>query len=215
MFNNLIMVVFRRSLFIVLFFFIFDGLLADEFVEKERPIITGTSFERWFYGIGRLCRGCTIANFNDGRDQINISFLYWYQKSWGSEEINLFGLGVSPSYRTYHSEVSNEGFFSELITNFAIGIWFHGNEIIPVYLFLPSLNVGYKWNLEVGISLAPFLGITYGISQGITSDSTNFTFNNPFIGTRQQLGGFNPSLGITIGIMLDTLLNILFNSSID
>ena len=102
-----------------------------------------------------------------GRDQINISFLYWYQKSWGSEEINLFGLGVPPSYRSYHSKVSsgkkisNEGCFSELVADFIFGIWFHEKEISPVYIFLPSLNVGYKWNLEFGISLAPFLGITY------------------------------------------------------
>ena len=185
------MIFFRRSLLIVFFPLICNCLFADETVENERPFTTGTSFERWFYGIGRLCRGCTIANFNDRRDQLNISFLYWYQKSWGSEEINLFGVGVSPSYRTYHLEVSNdkkisnEGFFSELVVNFAAAIWFHKNEIIPVYFVLPSLNVGYKWNSEVGISLAPFLGISYGFSQEQTSEGTKYTFNNPFIGKKE------------------------------
>ena len=209
------MVLFRRSLCIGLFFLSCNGLFADEVVKDERPFTTGTSFERLFYGIGRLCRGCTIANLNGGRNQINISFLYWYQNSWGSEEIDLFGLGISPSYRTYHSNVTsgkkiiNEGFFSELVANFAVAIWFQENEVIPVYLLLPALNVGYKWNSEVGINLAPFIGISYGFSQTMASEGTKYTFNNAFIGKKQELGGFNPSLGITIEIMFDTLLKIL------
>ena len=57
--------------------------------------------------------------------------------------------------------------------------------------FWPTINLGYRWRSNFGLSVAPYAGDSYGIGEVEASDGTVKTFED---GT--TLTGFGPSFGL-------------------
>ena len=66
--------------------------------------------------------------------------------------------------------------------------------------FWPTINLGYKWSFNFGLSVGPYLGVNYGIGKVEASDGTVKTFKEDD-GSESEITGFSPSFGLTIGYM--------------
>ena len=67
--------------------------------------------------------------------------------------------------------------------------------------FWPTVNLGYRWRWDFGLSIAPFIGGNYGIGKVEASDGTVKTFKEDDGSESEITGSFGPSLGISIGWM--------------
>ena len=62
--------------------------------------------------------------------------------------------------------------------------------------FWPTINLGYKWSFNFGLSVSPYAGGSYGIGEVEASDGTVKTFEDG-----STVTGFSPSLGLQLGYM--------------
>ena len=106
-------------------------------------------------------------------------------------------LGIFPSYRLYPI---GEGILKGIFVEGGVGIgfinWDYVKEEVSAIAFWPSVNLGYKWSFDFGLSLAPHIGGSYGIGEVKASDGTVKTFEDG-----STVTGFGPSLGLQIGYM--------------
>ena len=106
-------------------------------------------------------------------------------------------LGIFPSYRLYPI---GEGILKGIFVEGGVGVdfinWDYVKEEVSAIAFWPSVNLGYKWSFDFGLSLAPHIGGSYGIGEVKASDGTVKTFEDG-----STVTGFGPSLGLQIGYM--------------
>ena len=62
--------------------------------------------------------------------------------------------------------------------------------------FWPTINLGYKWSFNFGLSVSPYAGGSDGIGEVEASDGTVKTFEDG-----STVTGFSPSLGLQLGYM--------------
>lgn len=168
--------------------------------EDQRTLTIGTQVQRWLIGAPNLY--FSILH-NNGTNELNLSVFYWTQKSFGSEVTNVEGYGIVPSYRFYHNGIFGDGnsigdeIFYELIFGSAFANWTYESKVIPLIFLRPTINVGFNWDLDFGLSITPYLGAAYGIALG-DEDGVTFTFVNFSTGEEQTWDGLVPSFGLDI-----------------
>ncbi len=67
--------------------------------------------------------------------------------------------------------------------------------------FWPTINLGYRWSSNFGLSVSPYAGGSYGIGEVEASDGTIKTFKEDDGSESEITGSLNPSIGIEIGYM--------------
>ena len=74
--------------------------------------------------------------------------------------------------------------------------WDYAKEEVSAITFWPTINLGYKWSFNFGLSVSPYAGGSYGIGEVEASDGTVKTFEDG-----STVTGFSPSLGLQLGYM--------------
>ena len=74
--------------------------------------------------------------------------------------------------------------------------WDYVKEEVSAIAFWPTINLGYRWSSNFGLSVSLYAGGSYGIGEVEASDGTIKTFEDGSI-----LTGFGPSFGLQLGYM--------------
>ncbi len=126
---------------------------------------------------------------NNGKNEVSIA---GFTGQVPDEDLGV--VGIWPSYRLYPI---GEGIFKGIFLEAGFGVgfinWDYGKEEISAITFWPGVNLGYKWNSKLGLSLSPYAGINYGIGEIKASDGTVKTFEDG-----SELTGLSPSFGLQI-----------------
>ena len=170
---------------IILVLFITGLLSAQESAPKRMTV--GTDILPLAGGFANALFGFT---HNNGKNEVSIGGFAGQDKD---EDLSF--LGIFPSYRLYPL---SEGILKGIFVEAAVGIgfinWDYVKEEVSAIAFWPSVNLGYKLSFDFGLSLAPYIGGSYGIGEVEASDGTVKTFEDG-----STLTGFGPSLGLQLG----------------
>ncbi len=123
---------------------------------------------------------------NNGKNEIGVGAF-----AFVDQENDISGIGFAPGYRFYHSG-TGKGIFYEASLGFAFFNWDYTklSETVTGTIFWPTVNLGYKWSWDFGLTLDPYIGINYGIGKIEASDGT---------ASEAVEGGIGPSFGLGIG----------------
>lgn len=131
---------------------------------------------------------------NDGKNELEFSSLYI---SEDDEETISFLYGWL-SYRMYKNGGGRGLFYVAGIGAGSVSWDYESNdglsETVDKVVFFPTANIGYRWNWNSGLTLAPYIGASYQVGKLEASDG----------GTPWDEGngeGFQPSFGINLGYM--------------
>ena len=175
----------KQIVTIVLALAITSVLSAQESTNKT--IMIGTDLAPWAFGAANSYFGLI---HNSGKNEIGIAAF-----SGKDDDENLSFLGIIPSYRLYPSG-KGKGIFFEGGLGLGFINWDYAKEEVSAITFWPTINLGYKWSFNFGLSVTPYAGGSYGIGEVEASDGTVKTFEDG-----STLTGFGPSLGLQLGYM--------------
>ena len=183
----------QKIIAIILSLMITSALFAQESSEKTmRRLTIGTDILPL---IGGLPFGFVGLLHNDGKNEINASAFYF-----NDDDENISALGFYPAYRFY-PKGKGKGIFFEGGVGVGFINWDYGQEKVSSITFWPTVNLGYRWSWNFGLSIAPFIGGNYGIGKVEASDGTIKTFKEDDGSESEITGSLNPSIGIEIGYM--------------
>ena len=167
----------------ILMLSIISSSIAQESTPKK--ITIGTDLAPLAFGAPNAYIGLTHNN------EIGIAAF-----SGQDKDENLSFIGIFPSYRLYPI---GEGTLKGIFVEGGIGIgfinWDYVKEEVSAISFWPTVNLGYKWSFDFGLSLAPYIGGNYGIGEVKASDGTIKTFEDG----SELTGSLAPSFGLQIG----------------
>ena len=180
----------KKVVAIILSLMITSALFAQE--SSEKTITIGTDI---LPVIGGLPFGFVGLLHNEGKNEINFGSFYF-----NDEDESISAIGLFPSY-SFYPNGKGQGIFFEGGIGLGFINWDYKQEEVSSITFWPTVNLGYRWRWDFGLSIAPFIGGNYGIGKVEASDGTVKTFKEDD-GTESEItGSFGPSLGITIGWM--------------
>lgn len=181
---------YKKIIAIILSLMITSALFARE--PSEKTITIGTDILPL---IGGLPFGFVGLLHNDGKNEINFGSFYF-----NDDDENISALGLYPAYRFY-PKGKGKGIFLEGGVGAGFINWDYGQEKVSSITFWPTVNLGYRWSWNFGLSIAPFIGGNYGIGKVEASDGTVKTFKEDDGSESEITGSFGPSMGISIGYM--------------
>ena len=176
---------YKKIIAIILSLMITSALFARE--PSEKTITIGTDILPL---IGGLPFGFVGLLHNDGKNEINFGSFYF-----NDDDENISAIGLFPSY-SFYPRGKGKGIFFEGGVGLGFINWDYAKEEVSAITFWPTINLGYKWSFNFGLSVAPYAGGSYGIGEVEASDGTVKTFED---GT--TLTGFGPSFGLQLGYM--------------
>ena len=181
---------YKKIIAIILSLMITSALFARE--PSEKTITIGTDILPL---IGGLPFGFVGLLHNDGKNEINFGSFYF-----NDDDENISAIGLFPSY-SFYPRGKGKGIFFEGGVGLGFINWDYGQEKVSSIIFLPTVNLGYRWSFNFGLSIAPFIGGNYGIGKVEASDGTVKTFKEDDGSESEITGSFGPSMGISIGYM--------------
>jgi len=167
-----------------------SALFARE--PSEKTITIGTDILPL---IGGLPFGFVGLLHNNGKNEINFGSFYF-----NDDDENISVIGLFPSY-SFYPRGKGKGIFFEGGVGLGFINWDYGQEEVSSITFWPTVNLGYRWSFNFGLSIAPFIGGNYGIGKVEASDGTVKTFKEDDGSESEITGSFGPSMGISIGYM--------------
>ena len=167
-----------------------SALFARE--PSEKTITIGTDILPL---IGGLPFGFVGLLHNDGKNEINFGSFYF-----NDDDENISAIGLFPSY-SFYPRGKGKGILFEGGVGLGFIKWDYGQEEVSSITFWPTVNLGYRWSFNFGLSIAPFIGGNYGIGKVEASDGTVKTFKEDDGSESEITGSFGPSMGISIGYM--------------
>ena len=181
---------YKKIIAIILSLMITSALFARE--PSEKTITIGTDILPL---IGGLPFGFVGLLHNDGKNEINFGSFYF-----NDDDENISAIGLFPSY-SFYPRGKGKGIFFEGGVGLGFINWDYGQEEVSSITFWPTVNLGYRWSWNFGLSIAPFIGGNYGIGKLEASDGTIKTFKEDDGSESEITGSLNPSIGIEIGYM--------------
>ena len=181
---------YKKIIAIILSLMITSALFARE--PSEKTITIGTDILPL---IGGLPFGFVGLLHNDGKNEINFGSFYF-----NDDDENISVIGLFPSY-SFYPRGKGKGIFFEGGVGLGFINWDYGQEEVSSITFWPTVNLGYRWSFNFGLSIAPFIGGNYGIGKVEASDGTVKTFKEDDGSESEITGSFGPSMGISIGYM--------------
>ena len=130
---------------------------------------------------------------NDGRNELSFFSFYFSPEN---ENITAFGGGAT--YRIYRKGEERGLFYGESAVVFSMSQDHEGqfNPINTVALW-PEIEVGYRWIWVGAVTVAPYLGLNYGLGSFEADDGTSYEFED---GSKLE-GGIGPNFGIDLGYL--------------
>ena len=180
----------KKIIAIILALVITSALFAQESSENTRTI--GTDILPL---IGGLPFGFVGLLHNDGKNEINFGSFYF-----NDDDENISAIVLFPTY-SFYPKGKGKGIFFEGGVGLGFINWDYGQEEVSSITFWPTVNLGYRWSWNFGLSLAPYIGGNYGIGKVEASDGTVKTFKEDDGSESEITGSFGPSMGISIGYM--------------
>ena len=180
----------KKVVAIILSLMITSALFAQE--SSKKTITIGTDI---LPVIGGLPFGFVGLLHNEGKNEINFGAFYF-----NDEDESISAIGLFPSY-SFYPNGKGQGIFFEGGIGLGFINWDYKQEEVSSITFWPTVNLGYRWRWDFGLSIAPFIGGNYGIGKVEASDGTVKTFKEDDGSESEITGSFGPSLGITIGWM--------------
>ena len=184
----------KKVIAIILSLMITSTLFAQESSENTRGLTIGTDILPLIFGFPN---GFVGLLHNEGKNEINVAAFYFKHDD---DDENISFLGLYPAYRFY-PKGKGKGIFFEGGVGLGFINWDYGQEKVSSITFWPTVNLGYRWSWNFGLSLAPFIGGNYGIGKVEASDGTVKTFKEDDGSESEITGSLNPSIGIEIGYM--------------
>ena len=181
---------YKKIIAIILSLMITSALFARE--PSEKTITIGTDILPL---IGGLPFGFVGLLHNDGKNEINFGSFYF-----NDDDENISAIGLFPSY-SFYPRGKGKGIFFEGGVGLGFINWDYEQEEVSSITFWPTVNLGYRWSFNFGLSIAPFIGGNYGIGKVEASDGTVKTFKEDDGSESEITGSFGPSMGISIGYM--------------
>ena len=175
----------KKIIAIILSLMITSALFARE--PSEKTITIGTDILPL---IGGLPFGFVGLLHNDGKNEINFGSFYF-----NDDDENISAIGLFPSY-SFYPRGKGKGIFFEGGIGLGFINWDYGQEEVSSITFWPTVNLGYRWSFNFGLSIAPFIGGNYGIGKVEASDGTVKTFKEDDGSESEITGSFGTSMGI-------------------
>ena len=175
----------KKIIAIILSLMITSALFARE--PSEKTITIGTDILPL---IGGLPFGFVGLLHDDGKNEINFGSFYF-----NDDDENISAIGLFPSY-SFYPRGKGKGIFFEGGVGLGFIYWDSGQEEVSSITFWPTVNLGYRWSFNFGLSIAPFIGGNYGIGKVEASDGTVKTFKEDDGSESEITGSFGPSMGI-------------------
>ena len=144
-----------------------------------------------------LLGGGIIGGFgvfkNDGKNEL--SFFSFY---FSPENENITALGGGATYRIYRKGEGMRLFYGASVSVFSVS-WDHEGQSNPVNTvsLWPGIDVGYRWIWGGAVTIAPYLGLNYGLGSFEADDGTSYEFED---GSKLE-GGIGPNFGIDLGYL--------------